>query len=167
MNLRGNWRAALRFLPLGMVAAGTLASASPPAPMRLGEPRLHLFYKASARLSEDILHRAEEFAAWNTVIGEGSAEEPADDALVVVPILNGPDGSGGEGFAEVPLMIRVVDAKGKVLGMRKTGAVFTGAGGRDHLALWLKDVTCAGPIRIEASLGAQKQQTSFAFNCGE
>ena len=167
MPARGSGRTAMPLLALGLLGWGALASASPPLQLRIGEPRLHLFYKASGRLSEDILHRAEEFSAWNTVIGEGSAEEPADDALVILPILNGPDGSGGEAFAEAALTLRVVDARGKVLGIRKTGAVYIGNGGRDHLALWLKDVTCAGPIRIEASLGAQKQQAAIAFNCGE
>ena len=149
------------------VLAASPAAAAPAPQLQFGEIQLRLFYKASARLSEDILHRKEEFSAWNTVIGEGSAEEPADDVLVIVPVLNGPNGSGGEAFAEVPIIVRALDGKGKVLGSRKLGASFTDASGREHIALWLQDVTCAGPLRIEAVMGAQKKQVRFDFNCGE
>ncbi|HEX9963625.1 MAG TPA: hypothetical protein VGB04_01425 [Allosphingosinicella sp.] len=45
----------------------------------------HLFYENTGRLSKDISPPVE-FTGWNTVIGEGSAEDAADDLLVTVEV---------------------------------------------------------------------------------
>lgn len=47
--------------------------------------RAQLFYDASGTFSKDILS-VKDFALWNTIIGEGDAEEPSTSTLVTVEI---------------------------------------------------------------------------------
>lgn len=136
--------------------------------LRLGEPQLRVFYRDSGRLSDDLLHGEGPSATWNLTIGGGELDEPADDAAIILPILAAKDASGdGQVFSDVPISIRVRDGAGRSLGHRTVKGILTSGEGRAHLALWLTDLTCAGPIVIEGTLGRQRVEARYAFNCGE
>lgn len=107
-----------------------------------------LFYKETGRLSDDILSRATPFVEFNTIIGEGDAEESADDILVVAVLSSGKWDSDNQVFLDTPLSIKVTDKTGKMLGSRIFDSVLTPEKGLESKSLWLENVTCAGDILI-------------------
>ena len=121
---------------------------------------MQLYYENSGRLSKDISPPVE-FSGWNTIIGEGSAEEAAGDLLVTVEV-RGPPGE----FIEQPLTL-VARAKGKVLAQRKFATLLTTAEGRTWKALWLSDVGCAGRIEVTATIGRAVKKSAISLDCGE
>ncbi|MEO7177202.1 MAG: hypothetical protein ABIW83_00010 [Allosphingosinicella sp.] len=135
------------------------APSAPPAPS-VGAIRMHLLYEDSGRLSKNIAPPVE-FSGWNTVIGEGSAEESADDLLVLIEV-RGPPGEN----IETPLSV-VARGKGKVLAQRRFTSMLTSAQGRTWKALWLADVGCAGRIDIAASIGRSTRKSAINLDCGE
>jgi hypothetical protein len=144
-----------------MLLAAMLAVpvAAAPAP-RVGAFKMQLYYESTGRLSKDISPPVE-FTGWNTIIGEGSAEEAASDLLVTVEV-KGPPGE----FIEVPLTL-VARAKGKVLAERKFDSLLTTVEGRTWKALWLSDVGCAGRIEVTATIGKSTRKTAISLDCGE
>ncbi|HEX8449117.1 MAG TPA: hypothetical protein VF652_05960 [Allosphingosinicella sp.] len=134
-------------------------TASPPA-LRVGAFKMQLYYENSGRLSKDISPPVE-FTGWNTIIGEGSAEEAANDLLVTVEV-KGPPGE----FIEQPLTL-VARSGGKVLAQRKFDSLLTTAEGRTWKALWLSDVGCAGRIEVTATIGKSTRKTQISLDCGE
>ncbi|HEX8467794.1 MAG TPA: hypothetical protein VF620_08315 [Allosphingosinicella sp.] len=141
------------------LAAILAATPSAPAP-RVGAFKMQLYYENSGRLSKDISPPVE-FSGWNTIIGEGSAEEAAGDLLVTVEV-RGPPGE----FIEQPLTL-VARAKGKVLAQRKFDTLLTTAEGRTWKALWLNDVGCAGRIEVTATIGKSSRKSAISLDCGE
>ncbi len=126
-----------------LLAFGTAHAAGTPAQIeRIG---LQLFYLNSGTLSEDISPPSE-FIAWNTIIGEGSAKEPADDALVTVHLRSTP---GIGKFGTVKIVAK--DGRGKIVGQRVAEPALTDENGRAAVALWLHDVGCAGKLTITAT----------------
>jgi hypothetical protein len=121
---------------------------------------MQLYYENSGRLSKDISPPVE-FTGWNTVIGEGSAEEAASDLLVSVEVRAPP----GE-FVEQPLTL-VARAKGKILAQRRFDSLFTNTQGRTWKALWLNDVGCAGRIEVTATIGRSTRKSALSLDCGE
>ena len=144
------------FLAAMLVQAQHPATAAP----RVGAFRMQLFYENSGRLSKDISPPVE-FTGWNTVIGEGSAEEAASDLLVTVEV-RGPPGE----LVEQPLTL-VARAKGKVLAQRRFDSLLTNAQGRTWKALWLNDVGCAGLIEVTATIGRSARKSALSLDCGE
>lgn len=132
---------------------------APPAP-RVGAFKMQLYYENSGRLSKDISPPVE-FTGWNTVIGEGSAEEAASDLLVTVEV-KGPPGE----LIEQPLTL-VARAKGKVLAQRRFDSLLTNVEGRTWKALWLNDVGCAGRIEVTATIGRSSRKSALSLDCGE
>lgn len=141
------------------LAAMLAAPSAAPAPS-VGAFRMQLFYESSGRLSKDISPPVE-FTGWNTIIGEGSAEEPASDLLVTVEV-RGPPGE----YIEQPLTM-VARAKGKVLAQRRFDSHLTNAQGRTWRALWLADVGCAGRLEVTATLGRSTRKSAIDLDCGE
>ena len=142
-----------------LLAAAQFPAAPPTA--RLGEIRMHLFYEESGRLSDDI-SPPRSFAAWNTPIGGGEAEEQADNLLVVVEVR-----ADGQEVVNAPFRIVARGANGRVLGERRVREAFTSEQGRTYAPLWLRDVGCAGEIRVTATLGAETKTETLTLNCGE
>lgn len=143
------------------VMAAPAATAQAPAPIKLERIRVQLIYETTGTLSEDIAPPAD-FSLWNTIIGEGSAAEPASDVLVGVELRTTDD----QANATTPLKVVVRDEEGKVLAARTFEAVFLD----EHRAvrsLLVPNATCAGPVVIEASFGTQKLRTTMDFACGE
>jgi hypothetical protein len=122
---------------------------------------MHLFYQETGRLSPDITNPAGGFAGWNVIIGEGSAEEAANDLVVVVELR-----TQGEQSIQRPLTI-TARAGRRLLGQRRINSMLTSNQGRVYLPLWLKDVGCAGSIRVEVSFGRERKTETLALNCGE
>ncbi|HEX8622069.1 MAG TPA: hypothetical protein VF718_08860 [Allosphingosinicella sp.] len=137
-----------------------LAAAQPAPPPTVGKIRMQLFYEDSGRLSADISPPSD-FSGWNTVIGEGSAEEPANDLLVTVELVTG----AVESVAE-PLTVTVRGNR-KVLGQRRFADVLTSADGRTWKALWLTDVGCAGHVEVTATIGRSTRKAAVSLDCGE
>lgn len=120
---------------------------------------MRLLYAYSGTLSEDI-SKPFEFSAWNTVIGEGEAKEPADDVLVTVHM-----GSMPTARFE-PVTITAKDGNGKILGKRTTTA-WAGNGGKATASLMLYGVTCAGTLTVTAKMGQSSMTNTANLPCGE
>ena len=144
-------------LAAGLVAPAIAATA--PAP-RLVSIEARLFYERTGKLSKNILPPAK-FEGHNTIIGEGDAEEPANDMLVTVGLAI----DGDEANSAAPLTIKV-SAHGKVLAQRTVKSVLL-TKGRAYRSVLVQDGTCAGEIVVEASLGSQHKTAKVVLDCGE
>ena len=150
---------------IGLMVAAAAAGAAAPSSRapHIGQIRMHLFLEESGRLSPDIAP-PHEFIGWNTIIGEGSAGEAANDLLILVEA----KGTGGKENIALPLSIVARGRGGKVIGQRRfKDSLLTSADGRVWKSLWLQDVGCAGIIRVTATLGRSIKSTSIALDCGE
>jgi len=135
-------------------------AATPPA-SQLADLRMHLFYTESGRLSPDISppHAA---AGWNRVVSEGSADEHADDLVIVAEIR-----TVGEQYIERPLRIVARGPNSRILGQRRFNGILTSEAGRAYLPLWLNDVTCAGDIVVTVTYGSETRTETLQMRCGE
>src|SRR5687768_11911044 len=141
---------------MSMIAAflsALLAAPSAPAAPSVGAIRMQLFYEETGRLSKDVAPPAD-FTGWNTVIGEGSAEEAANDLLVTVEVRGPP----GEDIAQ-PLAVVVRNGKNKIIAQRRFENLLTTVQGRTWKALWLSDVGCAGRIEVTATIGRSTRKS--------
>lgn len=145
---------------IGLMLAAAAAAAQPA--VTIGDFRMHLFYRHSGLLSEDI-SPPREFTGWNTVIGEGDAEEPAEDLLVVVPTRVA---GGGETFVETPLRIVARGRDNRVIANRNV-ALLSSASGDSYSPVWLQDIGCEGEISVTATFGDQTRSESLSLECGE
>ena len=140
--------------------AAMLIAASAQAAPAIADIRMHLFYRASGRLSDDI-SPPRPFVGWNTLIGEGDAEEPADDLLVVVQVR-----SEGEQYIETPLHIVARGRGGRVIAERRIEGLLT-TDGANFSPMWLQDASCEGEVRVIATLGTQRVSETLSLACGE
>jgi hypothetical protein len=145
---------------IGLTLAALMQGAAA-APVTLGEIRMHLFYAETGRLSRDI-SPPNAFSGWNTIIGEGDAEENANDVAIVVELR-----TTGERNVPMPLTVAARDARGRVLGQRRFTATLTGDNGRVYHLLHLADVGCAGRITVTATYGRQVRRETLNLACGE
>jgi hypothetical protein len=147
-----------------LLAAGTPVVPAAPAAQAwaIGRIRMHLFLEESGKLSPDIAPPAE-FTGWNTIIGEGSAGEAANDLLIVVEVRN----PGGEANLAQPLTIVARGRNGKTLGQRRYSNLLTSGEGRVWKGLWLSDVGCGGHIEVTASIGRSTRKSAIDLDCGE
>jgi len=144
-------------LALGMCASG--AAAERHGPVAVEEIRLHLFYEETGTFSKNILMGP--FAAHNTIIGSGDADEPAIDVLAAV-VLSGVPGQPFEG-----LRIQVRSKRtNKILAQRKFHKHILGREGRVVQGILVQDATCE-PLEVTATLGASRKTVTFPFACGE
>jgi hypothetical protein len=151
-----------------LFAAGASASADAASgPIALGRIRVQLFYQYSGTLSRDIAPPAR-FELWNVGAGEGSADEPAEDALVTVP-LSMPRGSDMAAFAPDALTISVRNAGGAVLGQRRypRDSILVPYAGQAYARLWINDIQCAGKLTVEVRYGRTVRSAKLDFACGE
>lgn len=137
------------------------AQAVAPAPVELGDIRMHLFYEETGRLSDDV-SPPRNFAAWNTPIGGGEAEEPANGLLVVAEIR-----TDGQQNVRTPLRVTARNERGRLLADSRFIEMLTSEAGRAYFPLWLRDAGCAGIITVTATLGSQSKTESLTLHCGE
>ena len=126
----------------------------------LGRIEMRLWYTRTGRLSGNVAPPAK-VTLWNTVIGEGDAQEAAHDAIATVEILS----SRTDNFAP-PLRIEA-QAKGKIVASRTVNNIVANTSGRSTEALWIPDIGCAGPVTVTARLGAHSKAITVRFDCGE
>ena len=128
----------------------------------LGRLEVRLWYEETGRLSDSIAPPAA-FYGWNTIIGEGSALEIANDALFTVEVLSG----GQQANVALPLTLTVTNNDGRVLGRRTIANILTSDDGRSVQALWVNDVGCAGSLTFSAMIGSVRRSTEVILDCGE
>ena len=121
--------------------------------------KAHLMYEESGTISGD-LTQMKDFSGWNTVIGEGSAKEPATDILIAVVL-----SSDKQIYNDGLLTIRALGDGGKVLFERSIAGQLVD--GKAHQFLYLKDATCEGEITLEAKMGDQSRSETIELFCGE
>lgn len=126
---------------------------------RVSDIQIHLLYEESGRLSADI-SADPSFTAFNTIIGEGSAEENAND-LLVTAVIEGP----GEHNLATPLILTIRNEQGRVLARRRIAGML--AGERTFRSLAVYDAGCAGTLTVTAQLGASTRSEQVALVCGE
>lgn len=139
------------------------------AKVELGDIEVRLFYTETGRLSDNVLTDPDGFAFHNTIIGEGSAEEAADDILVSVSLTSGKFGSPEDNqvFLDSPVELLALDSEGNVFARRTHDAVLTSYKGTTHKVLWLADVTCKGQVTLIARFQNQTKSASLRMGCGE
>ena len=135
--------------------------ATDPTGLSVARIQAQLWYEATGRLSGDVL--TGDFILWNTLIGEGSAEEPASDVLVSVKVTS----RDGERFVQIPLVVDLVGEDGSVIQSQQTEMLLTSDRGDSVQAFLFRDVTCLGDIRIRATLATETQSAPVSFSCGE
>ena len=171
MQARPPWRGfalGRLFWAVAVLWAGPAQAQDDAKRLHLGALRLHVLYSDSGQLSPDLLEGDGPRETWNLTIGSGGLAGRADHAMVVLPILADKDASGdGQAYSTIPIAIRVRDRAGKVIAQRRIAGALTSHDGRSFEPLWLPDITCAGPIAIEATMAQQRVTATFAFHCGE
>lgn len=124
-----------------------------------------LFYEPTGKFSPDIL-AIKDFALWNTIIGEGSAEAASTSTLVTVEIRgkNRPVGS-------TKVEITATGDKGKLIQKKLIDVDIYDERTNFFAPLWLYDTGCT-PIKISARLIGKGVPTTVVsktipFACGE
>lgn len=156
-------RAGLLALAAGLFVSNSAAACGCSDGVELGGITAHLFYKNSGRLSDDLLARDPPFIGWNTVIGEGDAEEPAEDLLVTVALA----GRGQETFLDDTLEVWVEDEAGAEIARRDFHGTLVPYRGAVRNPLWLSDAGCAGDVTIHARFRGKEKTASLSLQCGE
>jgi hypothetical protein len=146
-----------------LFAAAVLLGAGPArAAPRIGEIRVHLLYEATGQVSPNIAPPAD-FTGWNTIIGEGDADEPANDLLILVEVI----GNGGEENLGMPLTITARGRGGRVIARRQVPTMLTSGARRVWKSLWLGGVGCEGRIEVVATIGSSSERARVNLDCGE
>ena len=145
-------------LALALPAAASAQEAGD-GDFRVVDIQARLLYEQSGALSVDISDNPD-FTAWNTIIGEGSASENAND-LLITAVIRGP----GEHNLDAPLTITARDATGKVLATRTVKTIL--AETATYLSMVVYDAGCAGTMRLEARLGQSVRREEISLDCGE
>lgn len=162
-GVAGPCRGASFWLAFIAVFAGSVGGAHAEGKaVKIDNIRAHLFYEHMGRLSKSIALPTS-FSGFNTMIGEGDAEEPAQDLLIVVE-LSGPKNA----YIKRPLTIIVSHPGGNRPSSKrefKEGLSF-GESGKIAKALYVENATCS-PLRAAASIGASTKQIVIDFRCGE
>ena len=146
-------------------ATGHAAPASPATDdgVALVGLRAQLYYERSGTLSDDVIAHDPPLSFWNTVIGGGEADEPADNLLVSAVLTN----PGEEAWLDENVTVRVSGNKGRKIAERTFKGLLLDAKGTLHLPLWLYDAGCLGPITITATFRKQAVSEELQLMCGE
>lgn len=130
------------------------------APPQLTEMRAQLHYEETGTLSPDIL-TTKDFVLWNTIIGEGSADEIANNLLVSVHVKAARETMVG------PLRIIATGRGNRRVIDRTFDGILTSSRGDAWKAVLLYDIGCEGPLTITARLGRSTIVKTLRFACGE
>ena len=122
------------------LCAGPTQLRADAGPAHLGQSQVRLWYQGTGRLSEDIAP-PKAVPLWNSIIGEGAAEENADEALFTVEIR-----TAGEQNVAQPLVLIASDKAGKVLSQRTFKSMMTSEAGAAVMPLWVRNIGCAGTV---------------------
>lgn len=144
-----------------LLSATSAPAMGPSVGAYLANPSVRLWYEGTGRLSDNIAP-PRKFHLWNTIIGEGDAEEVADDALFTIDLK-----SDGQQNIREPVVLTAVDSRGKVLASRTVPRPLTSANGNVTVPLWVRDVGCAGTVVFTARMGSYNRSVKLEFGCGE
>lgn len=147
-----------------VVAVGVLPSTGISAPVRatLSNPQVRLWYEETGRLSGNIAPPAS-VNLWNTCIGEGDAQENANDALFSVEIR-----TSGEANVPTPITLSATASNGKIVARRTFSSTLTSTSGRAILALWVPEIGCGGgEVLFTARMGTAVRTVKLNFEGGE
>ena len=123
--------------------------------------QVRLFKEISGTLSKNVAPPTAP-ALWNTIIGEGDAEEPANDFLISV-FLSGPAGK----LIKQPLVVTVTRTGQKTaIAKRRFESLLFGSSGKATKPVFVTNATCA-PVTIAASTGSTQKSANIDFRCGE
>lgn len=144
--------------------AAAFAQAAKVSP-KITAVRAQLFYETTGKFSPDIL-AAKDFALWNTIIGEGSAEAPSSSTFVTVEI-----GGRNVPVGSLKIEITATGDKNKVIQKKLIDVEIYDERTKFFAPLWLYDTGCE-KIKISARLiGKGAPATvitkTIPFACGE
>ena len=148
------------FIVLGASVLGFGGQIAVAAPT-LANPQVRLWYEETGRLSGNIAP-PKTVTLWNTCIGEGDAQENANDALFTIDVR-----SCGAENVDTPITLVANGANGKILARRTYTSVLTSEAGVAVLALWVPNVGCGGRVVLNARMGAVSRSVSLDFDGGE
>lgn len=148
-------------LMAGLAAGQAVAKDGAPVKAEITTIEARFVYEKTGGLSENIAPPST-FHAWNTMIGEGDAKEPANDLVVMVGLKSEP----AEANLSTPLTITMINDKGRVLARRKIGSMFI-KDGKAMRALFVPDAACLGKVAIKATIGASERIANLRLDCGE
>lgn len=139
-------------------------------PYMIGAIRAQLWYPNTGRLSKDIL-ADKKFVLWNTIIGEGSAEEQSLHTLVTVEIIGRPGDDATDREVEVVCeLTKGQRSRSKVLAKRVEAPQNMGKTGRWLIPVWITDHPNV-PMKVTATLKGQgapiKKTATVNYNGGE
>lgn len=126
---------------------------------RVANIQARLLYEKTGTLSEDVSDNPN-FSLHNTIIGEGSAKENANDMLITA-VIAGP----GEHNATLPLVIEIKNDQGKLLAKKEFKQMLLGASTFRSMVIY--DVGCAGVLSMTATFGASVRTEEIILACGE
>lgn len=126
----------------------------------LSAMRAQLYYEGSGRLSEDLL-AAKDFVPWNTIIGEGSAEENANDILISIQIRTRGETNVG------PIRVLATGRRNRVVVRHTIDSVLTSPDGTAWKGIMLYDAGCENPLTVTATLGQSRIVRTLRLAYGE
>lgn len=147
--------------------AATAAADNKPAELTIARLEARLFYEETGRLSDELLHRPKPFTGWNTIIGEGDAEEHADDLLITVRMEPSGGAAQDQKSVDATLTLSAYDRSGKLVGQRIYDHLLTSDVGKVSKPLWLPSVGCIGDLRIVARYNGEQKTAAITLGCGE
>ncbi len=150
-----------------LIAAVAAPPPTPPSSISLQRVEARLFYEEIGRLSDDLLARGKPFEGWNTIIGEGGAEEAANDMLVTVRLEANSRATKPQMYVTAPVEVIIRNSRGKTLTSRTWSSFLTSGKGVIVLPLWVRNVGCAGHLAITARYNGASKVGHLDFACGE
>lgn len=151
-----------------VLAAGFLALAGQVAAAQtatIEDIRVQLFYEYSGALSDDLTKR-KDLALFNTMIGEGDANQPANSFLVAVAVKGQPETFDKDAALTVTVVTND-KRKAKVAEKAFGSGILFGREGRAVKALFVHDRVCV-PLTVTAKLKSGASKTfNLPFKCGE
>ncbi len=161
--MKSKFRSAIftSFLFIAVNVSG-FAQAQKSLPLKITAIKAQLFYDTKGTFSPDVL-ATPDFAFWNTIIGEGSAEAPSTSTLVTVEI-SSTNKKGGAGKVE----LTATNEEGVIL-LKKVLDVDLVERATFYAPFWLYKTGCE-KIKLSARLiGSSSNPVirKIPFACGE
>lgn len=145
---------------LAATAIAALLTAGPAVALQIESIEAKVFLSYSAALSQNVAEGSG-VNLWNTVIGEGEINEPAQDVLIIVTVSADP-GS----FDAGTLQISVTGSEGEMVASRTLEGLLIGPEGKVATAVYVEHATCTA-LTVKASVGKSEKTVGVPFACGE
>ena len=150
----------IRLALAALLLAPSLASA---ADVRIAEIRAYLWLERSGKLSGNLVGSKEPL--FNTIIGEGSAGEPANNLLVEI-VIAGDRNSAPKHASAIVNLTQAGKGGQKSVTKKGLGGFLFGDSGMVHKSIFLENATCSA-LEIEVKVGKAAKSAKLDFQCGE